>query len=754
MKKIFLTLNYLVLFATSLIAQNEIMNDSVNRAVTISASSVKNSVMLDPWVTETGTQFTMPIYAQVKKNGVIYEPTGLLVGIFKNNKCWGYKNWINGPVGKVHQITAVYNTTPATGFNYKVYDAGTGQYYEVVETVNFASNTPVGAIASPIIINVKFTITASTNNVTKGTVTGTQGSFTSGQSVSLTATPVSTAYRFVNWTEGASVVSTSSTFSFSASENRTLVANFENEPVTLITNTNATTISNPTSTDLIVSSSNGKLNIDASLTLKSLSVDNGGKISLPNTNTLTVNGNFELKSDAINGTSTFVDSNPNGGLTVTGTTTVQQYLTGAGGATPSGRFWYVGTPVSGATSAVFDAAGANQLWYYNEPTHAYVEITDNTTPLVVGRGYVVRLGANTTVTFTGTLVTGTKVLNLTNTSGHAKSGFNLIVNPYPSFVNIDTALSGTVSPSVWTRSENSGNEMVFDTYNTSLNIGTSASGKTVTPYIAPLQAYWVKLSVGTTGSISLTNSLRTLQDEDLTTNKLKAPQQANISLQFLRLRVSNGINSDETVIAFNPSALNGFDNYDSPKMSNDNVAIPEIYTISEGEKVAINGMNTIALDQQMALGFTTGQSNSFSIKATEVNNLDTDVKIILLDNLLDRQQELTQGAEYNFTSDIATTSSRFSILFKSASGTTGLNNESVEKPVRISNYVKGQITVTLSKLTNKQVIITILNTVGQTLETIHTNGITNTINTQLKSGIYFVNVNVSGVNTTKKLIVE
>jgi hypothetical protein len=218
--------------------------------------------------------------------------------------------------------------------------------------------------------------------------------------------------------------------------------------------------------------------------------------------------------------------------------------------------------------------------------------------------------------------------------------------------------------------------------------------------------------------------------------------------------VSNGINSDETVIAFNPSALNGFDNYDSPKMSNDNVAIPEIYTISEGEKVAINGMNTIALDQQMALGFTTGQSNSFSIKATEVNNLDTDVKIILLDNLLDRQQELTQGAEYNFTSDIATTSSRFSILFKSASGTTGLNNESVEKPVRISNYVKGQITVTLSKLTNKQAIITILNTVGQTLETIHTNGITNTINTQLKSGIYFVNVNVSGVNTTKKLIVE
>jgi hypothetical protein len=59
---------------------------------------------------------------------------------------------------------------------------------------------------------------------TNGSVTGT-GTINDGSSISLVATP-NAGYGFVNWTEGATVVSTSATYTFNAASNRSLVANF------------------------------------------------------------------------------------------------------------------------------------------------------------------------------------------------------------------------------------------------------------------------------------------------------------------------------------------------------------------------------------------------------------------------------------------------------------------------------------------------------------------------------------------------
>ncbi|MFZ4723916.1 MAG: InlB B-repeat-containing protein [Paludibacter sp.] len=734
---------------------NHINAEEIDKSMFV--QKVSSSVQDDPWVLPTGTQYVMPVVAIVKKNGVLNQPDGQLLGIFKNNICWGYTTLTDGPSGQLYILTAMYSTNNVTGFTYKVYDSNTNQFYDVVETSTFVKNTTIGTLDVPKVLNLKFAISRSSGNETMGTVSGTaNGSFTSGTSISVTATPLS-GYRFLKWTDGVggTVMSNNANYTFTANENRNLIANFAILPVASVTSTIATsTITEPEITDVTVSTANGILNVDGSVGFKSLSLENGGKVSLPDTKSLTISGNFMLKSDVTNGTATFVDLNPNGGLTVTGTTTVQQYLTGAGGASPSGRFWYIGTPVVGATSAVFDAEGANQLWYYNEPTHTYIEITDNITPLEVGKGYVVRLGANTTVNFTGTLVTGSKTINLTKTAGDVKSGYNLIVNPYPSFINISTALpaAGSVYRSIWTRAENASNQMVFDSYSAALNIGVSASGKSATPYIAPMQAYWVKLMTGTTGTLSVSNSIRTIKDVEDVTNRLKSP--AMTSQSVLKLRVSNGVNSDETVIAFNENADNNLDSYDTPKMSNNNVMVPEIYSVVNGEKVAINGMNSFVYNEEYALGFTTGQSTSFTIKSTKIDNFDSDTKIILLDKLLNKQMELTPDAEYTYASDVASSSTRFSIIFKSAAGTTDLNRESVGKHVCISNYMNGQINVSLSNSDDSKASIRLFNTLGQILETQYSTGKTTIINKQLKSGIYFVNVNVSGVNTTKKLIVD
>ena len=72
-----------------------------------------------------------------------------------------------------------------------------------------------------------------------GSVTG-AGTYAACATVTLTATPTD-CYRFVNWTENGTVVSTSPTYSFKASANRTLVANFQAWTLTLSSSPSTTT---------------------------------------------------------------------------------------------------------------------------------------------------------------------------------------------------------------------------------------------------------------------------------------------------------------------------------------------------------------------------------------------------------------------------------------------------------------------------------------------------------------------------------
>lgn len=624
----------------------------------LSLFSVKNASSAVPsnWIDPTtGFQYTAALRAQVYKNGVVYEPTGLVLAVFKDGQVRGVKStFLTSGGKKFFNLTYRDNNTPVSGFNIKVYDPTDDAVYDIVETITFTAQQSIGTTTNPMALNIKLTSVAADQNVS--------------------------------------------------------------------------TITDAANADVVVGSA-GKITVDANTTLKSVALNGGGKLDLPSGRTLAVTGNFILKSG-----SRFVDLNPNGGLTVSGITTIQQDLTGAGGATPNGRFWYIGSPVTGATSAVFDAAGANKLWYYNEPTHAYVEITDNTTPLQAGRGYVVRMGANATVSFTGALITGAQSFNLTNTAGNAYSGYNLVYNPYPSFMRWHNAgsLPGAVAPSFWTRSNGA-----FDSYNVNLGAGSSVG---VTRYIAPYQAFWVYSASNV--SLPIANDMRTLVDVDNNANSLKA--KAVSSIQMLRLKVSNGTEGDEILVAFTPNATNNADGYDTPKMSNDTFKIPEIYTTIGSEKYAINSFNAVS---DFALGFETKTANSFTIKATTVSNFDVDAKIVLVDKLNNNfEVELTEGAEYAFTSDVASTNDRFEVKFKSKGTATGVNatTNNLYTLVRNSNNV-----YELNILNNKTANVKVFNTVGQLIQNFD-NVSVKSIGGNLSTGIYTVVVKVDGMQSVSK----
>ncbi|MFZ4455352.1 MAG: T9SS type A sorting domain-containing protein [Bacteroidales bacterium] len=136
---------------------------------TVNEASSAAQSQSDPWVRETGLQYNMPILARVYKDGVLFQPTGLMLAVIKNGKCWGFSGLSNGPAGiKLHNITIGCNNESEAGFNYQCYDPNTSTYYDIVETVDFKSLTPVGKINAPISINIK---SATPQTITFGTLT-------------------------------------------------------------------------------------------------------------------------------------------------------------------------------------------------------------------------------------------------------------------------------------------------------------------------------------------------------------------------------------------------------------------------------------------------------------------------------------------------------------------------------------------------------------------------------------------------------
>ena len=83
-----------------------------------------------------------------------------------------------------------------------------------------------------------FTISTSSNPTQGGNTSG-GGLYNFNQTATLTATP-NTGYSFVNWTENGSPVSTTPSYTFNVTSNRTLVANFRINSFTISISSNPT----------------------------------------------------------------------------------------------------------------------------------------------------------------------------------------------------------------------------------------------------------------------------------------------------------------------------------------------------------------------------------------------------------------------------------------------------------------------------------------------------------------------------------
>jgi hypothetical protein len=330
------------------------------------------------------------------------------------------------------------------------------------------------------------------------------------------------------------------------------------------------------------------------------------------------------------GTASILD---NSHLTVTGTATVEHYIT-------TNKYHGFSTSVTGATAEIFHLLGQTgldvYLYSHNEadnggPSAGYTEITSGSTPLVPMAGYSVYADGvhatppKTAWTFVeqGNLNTGSfgSANNLTTTVG-SFSGFNYVGNPYPSAIDWD-ATSGwsktNVNNAIYIE-ENTG----WATYIGGVGTGSPAG----TRYIAPGQGFFVQASAAL-GTLTMNNNIRVHN---------AVPYLKDAVSDMLRLQVSGNGYIDDAVVRFLPDATPEFDgNYDAHKLFGETAEVAQIYTLG-GTELAIN---TLPETGTVPVGVKAETAGIYTISATEVHDMNN---VVLEDTKTGKYTDLLKGS--------------------------------------------------------------------------------------------------------------
>ena len=249
--------------------------------------------------------------------------------------------------------------------------------------------------------------------------------------------------------------------------------------------------------------------------------------------------------------------------------------------------------------------------------------------------------------------------------------------------------------------------MAFYTYNAKSNISVpdSAHG-----YIPPMQAFWVKVDTDpvspatvSNGTLNFTNDMRS-HDESVDGNPLKAPA---ADRNLVRLSISNGTLNDETVIATHPSASDSYDRFDSEKMANGDANRPEIFSMAGSQELVINGISPLTDSKQIALGVRPGVAGNYTISLTEWRNTGN-MEAVLRDNQLGEELILTESSNYSFDTDGSTSTSRFSLLFRTKGSNTGFDHISSDLMIYST-----QNTIRVESASLEGNAISIFNALGQ-----------------------------------------
>ena len=255
--------------------------------------------------------------------------------------------------------------------------------------------------------------------------------------------------------------------------------------------------------------------------------------------------------------------------------------------------------------------------------------------------------------------------------------------------------------------------------------------------LAPMQAFFVQKPLDAS-EITFDIEGRQLDAtvREITTQASTANNAERKVFDFV-LNDKNGA-CDKTRIVINAKMTLGYESSrDASKFMSDNKTTAQLYTMdATGTRYAINER---PLDNGIVkVGFYAGAAGTYSIEMPRGNY--NEGKVILIDNELKTENDLSNGGIYTFKSEAGYSNSRFEIEFShSLSSIDGITDASIAV-----NASKNSINV--SAPINSS--IAVYNVSGQTIANMKT--AENATAIQVENGMYIVNVN----GNTYKVIVN
>jgi hypothetical protein len=424
---------------------------------------------------------------------------------------------------------------------------------------------------------------------------------------------------------------------------------------------------------------------------------------------------------------------------------------------------------------VFAPETANNLlykWDANTSTPTWAQISNNSTSINPGVGYLARFAQPTTLNFSGLGSNGIFFNNAPSNSpiqvpcyrqaSSSYQGFNLVSNPFPSYLDwndVYTANS-TFSSTIWYRIANGSNAMVFDTYNATAGAGTNTSGLgDASRYVAPMQSFWVRIPSGgpSSANLNFSNSMR----EHYVSGVAGLRSSSQEFPAFLRLNLVQGNTLDQIILYMKPDASSAFDSYDSEKMFLSGT--PQLYSKVLGKSLVINGMRNNKKKTSVPLSLDLPTTGLYFFQAEEYNIEDG--LIILEDKQENVFQDLTLNNAYSFYHSSGTVNDRFVIHFHlpdasiTAQGPSNIelvdNDIHVEEaPIEIASNGNGKVIVSLGNQEKPEGRVQVLDASGRIIFESMLSDAETMFDLQTSAGIYYVKVSTATSEELKKIVVQ
>jgi hypothetical protein len=363
------------------------------------------------------------------------------------------------------------------------------------------------------------------------------------------------------------------------------------------------------------------------------------------------------------------------GAQVSGKVTVQRFMTKEGG-NKTNIYRYISSPVKNGTVAdlqneipvsgnfIGKSAGFGKkasLFEYDETV-----ITDlnkdkkinqedgyrpfpkanNTETFAIGRGYSLFVrGRNLTSTkwdLRGEINAANEApinlaVSFTSSGNIDHDGWNLVGNPFPA--TIDWNSTG------WTRENIDQTIYMRDNGTVPARyaywngvVGLNGGSR----YIASGQAFWVKANGSGTPVLTATESVK---EAGRQTTFFRTGE-AEIT-NLLRIKLSKGTQSDETVVHFREGATEGFDSFaDASKLPNASINVSTL--MANGTRLAINSLPPLNCMYTLRLAVEQVPAGNYRLDFSELETFNTGITITLKDKFLNKTYTVVAGGSYSF----------------------------------------------------------------------------------------------------------